>query len=117
MRSVRSFVLLWAACSVLIVAYAACDLSLNPTLKSESTFTMQPDVARLPELAHWGGRLLHHRALGLLFANAVVLGGFFALFLGTALKVIARRRDPRATEQRVSVVPVITTPSTPPGAN
>jgi len=75
----RSFARLWLLFTLLTLAYAACDLALNPWLRFEVGFSMKPDFTRLPELMHWGGRLYMNGAWWLLVCNAVLLGGMGAL--------------------------------------
>lgn len=92
---------LWLLFTLLTLAYAACDLALNPWLKMEVGFSMQPDLARLPELLHWGGRLFYNGAWWLLICNAVLLGGMAAL-IASALWAAYRAlrpltRPPRPT--------------------
>ena len=62
--SVSSFLKAWLAATLLIVGYAWVDLRFNPHLSYETSFTMTPDVTRLADLWDWGGRLLHHGAVG-----------------------------------------------------
>ena len=100
----RSFVRLWVVLSVLVLSYAYVDLRLNPGLASESHFSMRPDFSRIPDLAHWGGRLLTHGAVGLLVGNALVLGGLAALFVRSLTRIGRRFRGERVVE-RISIVP------------
>ena len=79
MDSVRSFVRLWAGLTLAILAYAFLDLRMHPWLLDEQHFTMTPDLSRVGDLAHWGGRLLRENAVSLLVGNALVLGGLLAL--------------------------------------
>ena len=79
MTSARSFARLWLLFTLLTLAYAACDLALNPWLRFEGGFSMRPDLTRLPDLLHWGGRLYINGAWWLLLCNAVLLGGMGAL--------------------------------------
>ena len=79
MTPARSFARLWLLFTLLTLAYAACDLALNPWLRFEVGFSMKPDFTRLPELMHWGGRLYMNGAWWLLVCNAVLLGGMGAL--------------------------------------
>jgi hypothetical protein len=113
--SVASFLKAWLAATVAIVAYAWVDLRYNPGLSQETAFTMTPDVARLADLWDWGGRLMHHRAFGLLALNALALGGIFALGLRAALTALQRLRAPHE-EQRISIVPASVPTSVPPPA-
>ena len=69
MDSVRSFVRIWAALTVVILAYAFIDLRMHPWLETEHHFTMTPDINQLPALLHWGGRLLKESAFSLLFSR------------------------------------------------
>ncbi len=89
MTSARFFARLWLLFTLLTIAYAACDLALNPWLRLEVGFSMKPDLARLPDLVHWGGRLYNNGAWWLLLCNAVALGGMAAL-LGTVVKSVYR---------------------------
>ena len=50
---------------------------------------MRPDLARLPELVHWGGRLLSNGAWWLLGCNAVLIGGMAALVV-SAVRAVYR---------------------------
>jgi hypothetical protein len=100
--SARGFVLLWVLSTLGVLAYAGLDLWLHPSLSSETELSMRPDLAQLPDLLHWGGRLLNHGATVLLVGNAVILGGVVALLGRAAARAWAKRRH-RA--QRVSIVP------------
>ena len=111
--SLSGFVKAWLVATVSIVGYAWLDLRTNPHLKFETGFTMTPDASRLADLWDWGGRLLHHGALGLLIANAVALGGILALLARGALAVIHRLRTHSDTP-RVSIVPASVPTSVPP---
>lgn len=113
--SLASFVRAWLASSAGIMAYAWLDLRLNPRLVEETSFTLTPDFTRVSELWDWGGRLLHHGALGLLAMNAIALGGIAALAWRGAQASLRRLRaqdDPA----RVSIVPASIPPSVPPEA-
>jgi len=112
--SVRAFLRIWLICTALVLAYAYLDVRLNPWLTTETHFSMEPDLSRLPELLHWGGRLLSHRALGLLIGNAVVLGGLAALVLHGVVRLILRLRRRGDDEPRVSIVPGGSPTSVPP---
>jgi hypothetical protein len=112
--SVRAFVRIWLICTLLVLAYAYVDVRMNPWLTTETHFSMEPDLSRLPELLHWGGRLLSHRALGLLLGNAVVLGGIAALLAHGVLRLVLRLRGPKGEERRVSIVPGGAPTSVPP---
>lgn len=103
MSAVRTFVRLWAGSSVAILGYAAVDLLTHPWLQLETSFSVSPDLARVPELVHWGGRLLHHRAWVLLILNAIVLGGLVGLILLSVVR-FARTPADRSVE-RISVFP------------
>lgn len=100
--SVRKFVLLWLAATLVVLVYAGVDLWLNPTLSLETELSMRPDWTQLPDLLHWGGRLLNHGALSLLLGNALVIGGLIALVGRTAARAWGRRRR---QVPRISVVP------------
>lgn len=95
MDSVRSLLRLWFWLSAAILAYAVIDLWMHPWLHEEQTFSMKPDLARAPELVHWGGRLVRQDQKSLLVSNAVVIGGVMALG-AHALRMRLRRR--RRTE-------------------
>lgn len=99
----------------MIVGYAWVDLRFNPRLSYETGFSMTPDATRLADLWDWGGRLLHHGAIGLLALNAVALGGVVALLLRGALAVLHRLRH-REEPQRISIVPASVPTSVPPPA-
>jgi hypothetical protein len=77
--SVKKFLLLWGINTIGILVYAVVDLLANPQIQLETELSIQPDVSRLPSLLHWGGRLIHHDMGGLLFLNAVFIGGLLAL--------------------------------------
>jgi hypothetical protein len=113
--SVSSFLKAWLAATLLIVGYAWIDLRFNPHLASETGFTLTPDVARFADLWDWGGRLLHHGAVGLLVLNAVALGGIAALVMRGALAVVKRLRSP-SESHHVSIVPASVPTSVPPPA-
>ncbi len=115
MESLSSFLKTWLLATLLIVAYAWLDLRLNPHLAAETAFTLTPDVSRLSDMWDWGGRLLHHRALGLLIGNAVALGGILAILMRGALALVRRART--TTEApRISIVPASVPTSVPPPA-
>ncbi len=113
--SVSSFLKAWLAATLLIVAYAWVDLRLNPHLAFETSFTLTPDVTRLADLWDWGGRLLHHGALGLLLLNAIALGGIAAIVVRAGLALVRRLYTPSDT-RRVSIVPGSVPTSVPPPA-
>jgi hypothetical protein len=113
--SVSSFLKAWLTATLLIVGYAWVDLRFHPHLAYETAFTMTPDVTRLSDLWDWGGRLLHHGAVGLLLLNAVALGGIAALVVRGALGALRRLRAPLDTA-RVSIVPGSVPTSVPPPA-
>ena len=115
MDSVSSFVKAWLAATLLIVGYAWVDLRFNPHLAFETSFTLTPDVTRLADLWDWGGRLLHHGAVGLLALNAIALGGILALVVKSALSLVRRLRTPMQAP-RVSIVPGTVPTSVPPPA-
>jgi hypothetical protein len=109
MDSVRSFLLVWLCFAGAIVLYAFADLHFNPWLRVEGTLTLEPDFARIGDLAHWGGRLLRARAPMLLLGNSVILGGLFAFAAQAVIRVFTRRRRaaeaaPESEPVRVSVV-------------
>ncbi len=103
MTSARFFARLWLSLSLLTLAYAACDFALNPWLRLEVGFSMKPDLARLPDLLHWGGRLYYNGAWWLLICNAVVLGGMGALVASSvralyrAIRPLSATPKPRST--------------------
>lgn len=111
--SARSFVRLWLLLTVLILGYAWVDLRLNPRLLMETQFSMKPDLSQLPDLLHWGGRLLNHRALSLLLGNAVMLAGLAALALHSAWRGIRSWRK-RPPSPRISIAPAPAPTSVPP---
>ncbi|HET6599311.1 MAG TPA: hypothetical protein VFG60_05050 [Burkholderiaceae bacterium] len=113
--SLSGFFKAWLAATLFIIAYAWMDLQFNPHLQLETSFTLTPDVTRLTDLWDWGGRLLHHRAVGLLVANAVALGGILAVLLRGAQSLFHRLRAP-STEPRISIVPASVPTSVPPPA-
>lgn len=110
--SAKSFVRLWALLTVVVLAYAWLDLRLNPRLLRETQFSMRPDWEQLPDLMHWGGRLLNHQALSLLIGNALVLGGMAALIGRGLIRMIGRLRQ--RDEAAVSIVPGPPPTSVPP---
>lgn len=111
--SLSGFLKTWLMATLLIIAYAWLDLRLNPHLTFETNFTLTPNLSRLSDLLDWGGRLLHHRALGLLLANAIALGGIAALLARGAVALVHRLRAP-ADAHRVSIVPASVPTSVPP---
>lgn len=113
--SVSSFLKAWLAATLLIIGYAWLDLRFNPHLSYETSFTLTPDVARLSDLWDWGGRLLHHGAVGLLALNAIALGGITAIVVKGALGAVRRLRAP-LDAPRVSIVPASVPTSVPPPA-
>jgi len=113
--SVSSFLKAWLAATLLIVGYAWVDLRFNPHLSYETSFTLTPDVTRLADLWDWGGRLLHHGAVGLLALNAIALGGITAIVVRGALATLRRLRTP-LDSPRVSIVPASVPTSVPPPA-
>lgn len=113
--SVTSFLKAWLAATAVIVGYAFVDLRFNPHLYAETSFTLTPDVSRLSDLWDWGGRLLHHGALGLLALNAIALGGIAALVVRGVLAIVRRWREPRE-QTRISIVPASVPTSVPPPA-
>jgi hypothetical protein len=111
--SARGFVRLWFLLAVLILGYAWLDLRLNPRLSFETEFSMRPDLSQLPDLMHWGGRLLNHGAVTLLFGNALVLAGMGALLGRGIAHFVQRLRRPPLTPP-VSIVPAAVPTSVPP---
>lgn len=101
MTPARTFVRLWVLFSLLTLAYAACDFALNPWLSHEVGFSMQPDLSRLPELLHWGGRLYYNGAWYLLVCNALVLGGMGAVLAAGGL-ALYRRFQPAANPRQTA---------------
>lgn len=114
--SVSSFLKAWLAATLLIVGYAWVDLRFNPHLAFETSFTLTPDITRLPDLWDWGGRLLHHGAVGLLALNAIALGGIAALVVRGALTIVRRLSHTDADAPRISIVPASVPTSVPPPA-
>ena len=98
MDSVRSFVALWVSSTAAILGYAWFDLRHNPWLYEERNFTMCPDLSRVPDLMHWGGRLLKEQATSLLVMNAIVIGGLLALAAAWIGARIARAKSEHAAE-------------------
>jgi hypothetical protein len=118
MQSAASFLRWWAGFTIALVAYAVGDLMLNPWLRSEHSYTLEPDITRLPELMHWGGRLLQQDHL-LLLANAIAVGGLLGLVAQSVVERVRRMRKrgrDGAVAERVSVFPANAHPSTPPPA-
>lgn len=113
--SVASFLKAWLAATAGILAYAWVDLRFNPGLSQETAFTLTPDLTRFSELWDWGGRLLHHGALGLLLMNALALGGIVALATRSVVAALRRLRSPHE-EPRISIVPASVPTSVPPPA-
>lgn len=111
--SATGFLKAWLSATGIIVGYAWVDLRFNPHLEAETSFTLTPDVTRLADLWDWGGRLLHHGAVGLLALNAVALGGIAALAVRGLAAAVRRWRHPLA-EPRVSIVPASVPTSVPP---
>jgi hypothetical protein len=74
---------------------------------------MEPDLSRVTDLAHWGGRLWTHGAVGLLLGNAVILGGIVALLLRSGKRLVQRLHEEPAVE-RISVIPAPAPTSVPP---
>jgi hypothetical protein len=114
-HSVKSFLRLWAFSAFCVFGYAVGDVLMNPWLKLETSFSLEPDWEQALDLVHWGGRLLTQGAWWLLLANAVVLGGLCALAgLGLAklLSFRSKTLDRAPLEDRVSVFPA----SLPPGS-
>jgi hypothetical protein len=104
--SVRGFLRIWIVVALLLVVYSFVDLGLNPWLHGESHFSMRPDWSRLPDLVHWGGRLLRHGAVSLWIANALLISGAVALLIQSVLRVVGRLRSAKDSppEERVSIV-------------
>jgi hypothetical protein len=115
-ESLSSFVKAWVMATLVILGYAWLDLQLNPHLSHETAFSLTPDASRLSDMWDWGGRLLHHQALGLLIGNAVALGGILALGLRGAVALLRRARSINDEAPRVSIVPASVPTSVPPPA-
>jgi hypothetical protein len=96
MYSVRAFLSLWSVSTLAILGYAAADLGLHPALRRETNFSMQPDLSRLPELVHWGGRLVKEGHWSLLVSNAFLLGGLAALLLAGVARRFQREQPATA---------------------
>ncbi len=111
--SARGFLRLWVLLTALILAYAALDLWLNPHLLMETQLSMKPDWSQLPDLMHWGGRLLNHGAFSLLLGNAVALAGMAALALRSLWRFIQSRRR-RGVTPRISIATAPAPISVPP---
>ena len=105
MHSTRIFVRLWLCITVVILAYAFLDLSINPWLREEHAFTMQPDLTKVPDLVHWGGRLLKERAVSLLIANAIVLGGLVSIGVSAVVGLLRRTGEAEQLNARTSMPP------------
>lgn len=106
MDSVRSFLGLWLGLTALVIAYAVLDLHLHPELATEQNFSMTPDITRIGQLWHWGGRLMKESAHSLLVCNAVVVGGVLAL----GLRYVAgrlRRPAPALAHDRVLIAAAV----------
>ena len=99
---------------IVIVAYAYVDLRLHPWLEQETNFSMTPDLSQLPDLLHWGGRLLKEHAFVLLLGNAVVLGGLLALVVTSLARLWQKKREFVLTGERISVLPSAPTSVPPP---
>jgi hypothetical protein len=89
----RTFSLFWLGGTLGVLTYAGLDLVLHPHLQTEMGLSMTPNWEKLPDLAHWGGRLLHHGMTPLLAANAVILGGLIALVASVIVSRFQRRRE------------------------
>jgi hypothetical protein len=111
--SARGFVRLWFLLALLILGYAWVDLRLNPRLYFETEISMRPDLSQLPDLMHWGGRLLNHGAVSLLLGNALVLAGLAAL-LGRGIAHFVRKLLHPSLTPPVSIVPAAAPTSVPP---
>jgi hypothetical protein len=112
--SARSFVRLWLCLALLILGYAWLDLRLNPRLLFETEFSMRPNLSQLPDLMHWGGRLLNHGAVSLLVGNSLVIAGMAALVGRGIVRFVQRRLRSTASTPRVSIVPAGAPTSVPP---
>jgi hypothetical protein len=99
---------------MLILGYAAVDWALNPWLRREHGFSVEPDFTQLPDLVHWGGRLLHHSP-ALLLCNVVLVSGVFALGAQSIYR-LTRGKPRKDLPERVSVFPPSARHSTPPAA-
>lgn len=97
--SVRRFVGLWFGLISLTLAYAFIDLSMNPGLWDEVGVTIEPDLSRIAELAHWGGRLLRQNR-ALLVGNVIAVCGLIALFIDGLWGRRSRRGRRRAGGHR-----------------
>ena len=114
MDSVRGFFRIWLVVALVLIVYSIVDLRMNPWLHRESYFSMRPDWSRLPDLMHWGGRLLRHGAVSLWITNALLISGAVALVIQSVIRVVRRlRRGKQAAEERVSIVSAPS--SVPPG--
>jgi hypothetical protein len=100
--------------ALLILGYAWLDLRLNPRLLFETEFSMRPNLSQLPDLMHWGGRLLNHGAVSLLVGNSLVLAGMAALVGRGIVRFVQQRLRSSASNPRVSIVPAGAPTSVPP---
>ena len=93
MDSVRGFFRIWIAVALVLIVYSVVDLRLNPWLHHESYFSMRPDWSRLPDLMHWGGRLLRHGAVSLWITNALLTKPFTLKQLSDAIRAVLEGRE------------------------
>jgi hypothetical protein len=105
---------------VLIIGYAICDLKFNPWLRGEESYSLEPDIHRIGDLLHWGGRLWQQDP-ALLLANALIVAGLLALATLSIIELIrrlwARKADaPHRNLDRASVFPQTVHQSDPPPA-
>lgn len=114
MYSARLFVGLWLGFALAIILYAFIDLSVNPWLLSEQGISLTPDLSRIGETLHWGGRLLRQSPV-VLIANAAIGGGMLALFCGSVLDKL--RGSDEADTERISIYPASRRRSVPPAAS
>lgn len=110
MNSVRLFVGLWLGFTLITVIYAVVDLSMNPWLHTEQGISFEPDLSRIWEAWHWGGRLLRENPMGLV-ANAALGGGLLALCVTSLLDKL---RGSRTAAGKISIYPASAGPSAPP---
>ena len=113
MHSVRIFVRLWAGFAIVVVAYGCFDRALNPWLATEESFIMKPDLTRILDLMHWGGRLWHLN-MPLLALNALLIGGALSLVALWAIQLLRRAAPAQSDRERISIFVAEARPSSPP---
>ena len=88
----RTFIF-WLGGTLGVLVYAALDLACNPPIQFETHLTTTPDWSRILDLAHWGGRLLHHGMISLLVVNSILIGGFIALIMTSIFGWFQKRSE------------------------